>query len=126
MKNIIILIALCTVFIPTLAKASGFVSMRNYTDRTVMRGTMNIRYDENSSNNKFVFATGSPGSAVTFGGSNGTQSLACLVSIDNSRYQEAVDAKNNLRNGSLLVISKPQNSNECDTFVVETNSSYQD
>jgi len=86
------------------ASYAGSVSVYTSGNWTYMIGTMNVRYNEKASGSPFVAAAGDIGSNISFfGKSSNNTNFSCYVAPDDPQYDEAVDIKNNLKNGSRLI-----------------------
>jgi hypothetical protein len=80
---------------------------------TSMMGTMNVRYNS-SLPVSYMGGYGYANSSVTFYGRNENNVFfSCYVPTTSALYPQAVDAKNNLKNGSYLYVYKTTSSSEC-------------
>lgn len=125
MKKLLMASILAVLAISELALAGGThyegtVSVWTSGTRTYMSGMMSIRYSEFASGSPYIYAYGSPassGSGISFAGRNSSgTNFSCWVSPDHPHYQDAIEIKNNLQNGSYLYVYKKTKSNDCEGF----------
>lgn len=101
--------------------SNGFVSITS----TTMLGTMNNRY--NTSTTSYMGGYGYVNSSVTFyGRDDASVFFSCYVPTTSALYSQAVEAKNNLRNGSFLNVRKSTSSSECTSVFLRNSSDIMD
>ncbi len=126
-KMIFTLFALFVTGMPGYAGASGHVCA-SWVDvgTNYMRGTMSIRYNATpTAFTEFVSAYGYVNSVVHFYGRDGAgDTFSCYVPTTSALYAQAMDVKNNLKDGSLLYAAKGA-TNECTAVYIANHSCYQ-
>lgn len=130
MKRILTVMLFLAVSVPNFGFAAGLSTKGDVTfhvsgAQEYMWGYMNVRYNADIAGKPYVYAHGYIGSKVYFGGrdSNG-EYFVCTVSPDSTMYDDAVDIKNNLKNGGRLIVWKAIEGTEC-TQVAYANYSQQ-
>jgi len=95
--------------------------------RQYMQANMSVRHNTAASGSPYVLANGYAGGSITFAGRDSEGDyFSCYVPTSSSLYADAVDAKNNLNNGSRLYIYKRESNGECEGFSLGNYSYYLD
>lgn len=124
-KVVYALFALISLGLSGMVSAQGLHYTGNVTvNGTVMYGSMSNLYNTAATTyTTFIYANGYANSSISFGGRDGEgDSFSCYVPTTSALYSQAVDVRNNMRNGSYINVSKSSTSNEC-TSVYMLNAS---
>jgi len=96
-----------------------------YVEPTYMRGTMNNRY--NGIPNTYIGGYGYANSSVSFYGRDADNDFfSCYVPTTSALYSQAFDIKNNLKNGSYLLVYKSSTTSECTSIFLRNSSDIMD
>ena len=119
-----ILLAVCSVValgMSSLVSAGQHVAGFVHIEPTYMYGSMNNRY--NASAVSYIGGYGYINATITFyGHDDASTSFSCYVPTTSALYAQAVDVKNNLRNGSYMLVIKSSTSSECTSIFLRNSS----
>lgn len=123
-----ILLAVCgfvALGAPGLASAGQHLTGFVHIEPTYMYGSMNNRY--NASAVSYIGGYGYINTTITFyGHDDATTTFSCYVPTTSALYAQAVDVKNNLRNGSYMLVNKSSTSSECTSIFFRNSSDFLD
>lgn len=108
-----------------LANAGQHITGYVHIQPTYMYGSMNNRY--NASAVSYIGGYGYINTTITFyGHDDATTTFSCYVPTTSALYAQAVDVKNNLRNGSYMLVNKSSTSSECTSIFFRNSSDFLD